>query len=602
MIPALEKYVFATTNKRNANLQKEILLINKERKKNNQFTIDILFWEDLCSILADPGNSDLLEKFYGSFINSLPGLPAFPAPDNLVDPGALPVGSRMLFTRNKVFTGRTEDLLRLAKVLAIPSNQDKPVENINPQVAVITGMGGLGKSQLAVEYCYRYGRYYRGVHWLQANQDLNLEIAECGRQMGSAALAGKTAGTGAGHSEAWEKDRRRLVVLDNLEDLAVLVEWLPKIGGCVLATSRRGDWPRDLNLEILALGTLNRPESRELLRKLAPRLNQELDSSLDRLADRLGDLPLALDLAGRYLDDRQRLGIESYLAEIDRAGQTPEHKSFVDWSEHNPTDHDTHLASIWQVSWQQLEEEKAENIAARQVFMMCGYCEANIPIPQDVLEDAINSKEGSFDRALKRLYGLGLLARTEQGPSIHPLLAEFARFQNRKADDSVLRELGKVLRSKIVIANKSGFPGKAIPYQPHIQTVGTALNDIEPATTASLWNNLGYLLDSMGDYFAAHPYYEQALALRRQVLGEKHPDTASSLNNLGYLLQSMGDYPMALQYYEQALAINKEMLGEKHPVTAISLNNLGALLNEMGDNPRRPADTSSRPWRSTRKF
>ena len=87
----------------------------------------------------------------------------------------------------------------------------------------------------------------------------------------------------------------------------------------------------------------------------------------------------------------------------------------------------------------------------------------------------------------------------------------------------------------------------------------------------------------MGDYAAARPYYEQALAISREVLGEKHPDTATSLNNLGYLLQAMGDYAAARPYYEQALAIRREVLGEEHPDTAQSLNNLGYLLQAMGD-------------------
>ncbi len=55
-----------------------------------------------------------------------------------------------------------------------------------------------------------------------------------------------------------------------------------------------------------------------------------------------------------------------------------------------------------------------------------------------------------------------------------------------------------------------------------------------------MYNQLGYLLQAMGDSAAARPYYEQALAIHREVLGEKHPDTASSLNNLGSLLHSHG--------------------------------------------------------------
>ena len=73
------------------------------------------------------------------------------------------------------------------------------------------------------------------------------------------------------------------------------------------------------------------------------------------------------------------------------------------------------------------------------------------------------------------------------------------------------------------------------------------------------------MLESQGDYAAARPLYEQALAIRKEVLGERHPDYATSLNNLAVLLQSQGDYAAARPLYEQALAIRKEVLGDAPP-------------------------------------
>ena len=61
------------------------------------------------------------------------------------------------------------------------------------------------------------------------------------------------------------------------------------------------------------------------------------------------------------------------------------------------------------------------------------------------------------------------------------------------------------------------------------------------------------------------------LALREEVLGEKHRDTALSLNSLGYLYGLLKDYTKARDYLERGLAIRKEVLGEKHPDTATSL-------------------------------
>ncbi len=96
-------------------------------------------------------------------------------------------------------------------------------------------------------------------------------------------------------------------------------------------------------------------------------------------------------------------------------------------------------------------------------------------------------------------------------------------------------------------------------------------------------NNLADLLQLQGDYSAARHLYEQALAIRKDVLGERHPDYAASLSNLALLLQSQGDYAAARPLYERALAIRKDVLGERHPGYASILNNLAALLSSQGD-------------------
>ena len=100
---------------------------------------------------------------------------------------------------------------------------------------------------------------------------------------------------------------------------------------------------------------------------------------------------------------------------------------------------------------------------------------------------------------------------------------------------------------------------------------------VETQRLADLCNWTGYYLKFRGEYTAARPYYERALAINEKSLGPDHPDTATSLNNLGGLLRAMGDLAAARPYYERALAIREKSLGPDHPDTATSLNNLAWL-------------------------
>ena len=111
------------------------------------------------------------------------------------------------------------------------------------------------------------------------------------------------------------------------------------------------------------------------------------------------------------------------------------------------------------------------------------------------------------------------------------------------------------------------------------------LGDNHPLTAQSL-NNLAVLYESQGRYSEAEPLYKQALAIWKQQLGDNHPDTATSLNNLAGLYESQGRYSEAEPLYNRSLAIIKQQLGDNHPNTATSLNNLALLYQSQDDIPQ----------------
>jgi hypothetical protein len=100
---------------------------------------------------------------------------------------------------------------------------------------------------------------------------------------------------------------------------------------------------------------------------------------------------------------------------------------------------------------------------------------------------------------------------------------------------------------------------------------------------ADLHDDLGATYDFLGDHRAGLEYAQQALAIRREVLGERHPETARSLDNVGASFDKLGDHRAGLEYAQQALAIRREVLGERHPETARSLDNVGASFDKLGD-------------------
>ncbi len=196
--------------------------------------------------------------FPGSYKeNPTPALPL----DRIPDPGPLPAGSRMPFSHNPLFVGRQEDLRTLARQLkAGETSAVGPVE-----IAAATGLGGIGKTQLAAEFVHRYGRSFDGgVFWMSFADPAAVpaEVAACGTSLDlhpsydDLPLDQQVRLV----EEVWMRAIPRLLVFDNCEEESLLDRWRPRTGGArVLLTSRRQRWDRSLGVESVQISTLPRP-------------------------------------------------------------------------------------------------------------------------------------------------------------------------------------------------------------------------------------------------------------------------------------------------------------------------------------------------------
>jgi tetratricopeptide (TPR) repeat protein len=567
--------------------------------------------------------------------------PAPPDPDGPIpDPGPLPPGSRMLLTPNENFTGREEALRALAQELLHG-------EGATLITQAIQGMGGVGKTQLAAAFAHRYGRYFHGVHWINAAQPeaIESEIALCGQKMAAAreaAFPQKLPDQLAWTLAAWQRDVSRLLILDNLEDVGAARQWLGRLcGGSlrVLLTARRTDWPGDMALRRLRLETFTPEESRAFLvkhletrfphaRKGSPdpeagggdlaiplerALGEEEREMLDALAERLGHLPLALELAGRYIVSFDSpgfvgLSVADYLEELAEQRSSLEHESMQNWDQESggPTKHDLDLMATFDLSWQRLEEK--EDHVAQRIFLLAGYCAPNEPIPHDLLRRAGAGEDGeplsgkTYGRALNLLTGLGLLEPPSParggdggGVTIHPLLAEYARALPPFPSPNVgrgeragergegLAALADTLVTMTYDANETGLPERFQPLRPHARAVAAWAEGAELEDAGTLWNNLGYHLKMVADYAGARASFERALRIDEAAYGPDHPNVARDVNNLGEVLRQQGDLEGARASLERALRIFEQLLGPEHPNVATLVNNLGLVQKAQGD-------------------
>lgn len=505
--------------------------------------------------------------------------------DDLPPVGPLPPGSRMPLARNPLFVGRRADLLRLAAALSAHSTA--AISQV--ETAAATGMGGIGKTQLASEFVHRYGRFFAGgVFWLsfESGEAVASEVAACGG-VGALDLRPDFANRSLDEQvrlvqAAWQEPAPRLLVFDNCEEPELLAAWRPTSGGCrLIVTSRRHDWDLALGVHVQSLAVLRRVESVQLLRQHRVDAPPEI---LDALAAELGDLPLALHLAGSYLRRYSRvLSAEQYLRHL-RDPTRLAHPSLQTGSA-SPTGHIQHVARTFALSYEQLDEQVAVDACARRLLIHLSCLApgeaAPYSLPAATLGLDLNHLEAALqmEDGVARLLELGLVEVDEQhNLRLHRLLGDFVRQVAGEVGPPAQAEVEAVIQAHLDASYAAVTPLTLLPIEAHLRhVVDTALGRGD-ASSATLSHALGKHLWQLGDFAAARAYMAQGLTIRQAVCGAHHADTAASHHLLGVVMQETGEVDQAYAHLQEALAIRLATVGEDHFDTADTLANLGEFL------------------------
>lgn len=470
----------------------------------------------------------------------LAGMPV----DRVPDVAPLPPGSRMALRRNPLFVGR-EDALRAVGAALTSGN-----------IAAVTGLGGVGKTQLVSEFVHRYGQYFAGgVFWLSFADGgaVPSEIAACGG-VGHLDLRPDFAGLSfedqvRAAAAAWASPIPRLLVFDNCESDKLLDLWRPPTGGCrVLLTSRRPAWPLAFAVQLVPLTVLGREQSVMLLQKHLH--DPAVDANdLSAIALELGDLPLALHLAGSVLVQyRDAITPAVYLQRLREPALLD--ARWLRSAQPSPTGHVQQVAITFALSYEQLDAAVSTDTLALGLLARAAHLAPGEPIPRDLLlataelpKDELEAPLQSED-ALTRLVALGLLERGTAGTlRLHRLLIIFVR--TRTVDTGAQAAVERAVLQIAIERSGDALLASLLALQPHLRRVTDAASERRDIQSARLCMVLGNHLMRLGDYLGATAYYSSALAIRRERLGDRDPDTVASMHGVGLVHKERGEYAKA---------------------------------------------------------
>ncbi|KAI1439348.1 hypothetical protein F5Y02DRAFT_424116, partial [Annulohypoxylon stygium] len=489
------------------------------------------------------------------------------------------------FGRNKNFVGRISIVEQLLQ--QIPPGVDQN----DCQRTALEGLGGIGKTQIALEAAYRVRDKHPdcSVFWVPAIDATSFENAyrDIGRQLGvkgidderadvktlvKAVLSGERAGS-------W------LLIVDNADDIELVTtfsKYLPSNrNGSILFTTRNHAIIPSLDISpegSTVINGMDREESFKMLKKYVRESQCRDIGKTAELLDILADLPLAIRQASAYMFENG-ISTTQYLQNCQSSNRDMIELLSEDFQDRGRYEASKNpVAMTWLISFERISQSRP--LAAQYLRFICFLAEKDIPI--SLLPPGRNERE--INKAIGTLKGYAFIMERNQPDlfDIHRLVRLAMR--NWLQTNGEWQECATKVFQRLT--DKYPFPEHKnratwMRYLPHGQAVLQLRNECADKETG-LFFNVAESYSQLGKYNEAEQMYQQTLELNEQVLGKEHPSTLSSMNNLALVLDSQGKYEEAEQMHRQILELKERVLGRKHPSTLSSMNNLALVLRRQG--------------------
>ncbi|WP_405899866.1 FxSxx-COOH system tetratricopeptide repeat protein [Streptomyces sp. NBC_00727] len=493
---------------------------------------------DLTNVGAEEAERRLLVRL---------GLPTDPLPEGTSSGPRFPSDTPQVWggvpRRNIRFTGREQLLTDTYRALQESGS--------GAGVVTLHGMSGVGKTQLAAEYVYRFGSEYDVVWWVPADRRAlyRQKLAELAPELGLS--------TGAEYGERLRAVRdslRRgdphahwLLILDGADEPEQIWDLVPTGPGHVLITSRNPEWSEH-NSNLVEVPVYRRDESVAFIRRRAPRLSP---AEADQLAEALEDLPLLLDQTAGWLNDSD-LSVEEYIELLEGGIDQDVVKVSADFP--------LAFQTAWSILLNKLRDTVPESV---DLLRLCSFfAPGSIPVrllkempPGDLPEQVsgLMSDPLLWNKAINQLrqYSVVRLESHESGIDaassgesiymhrmVHQIIGHDMTEENRE-------EFIDVVRRALAAAD----PGRPTDTRlwpayaeitPHLKWADV-LKSTDPAVQTLVLNCLRYMYLS-GEYRAGIKLGERAMAAWRELFGEDHPRVWDLSYHYANLLRAVGDY------------------------------------------------------------
>jgi len=532
--------------------------------------------------------------------------------DHLPDKGKILEDSRQVHNLpytsiGNLLKGRDEAMKQLDSRL---SHNKTKVAAIT-QVQAVHGLGGVGKTRLAVEYAWfaLQNKKFNAVLFVIADSpasiDTNLAALAAPEYLNLSEYNQKDQSVTVNAVLACLASRNDyLIIFDNVdtrEAREYIMKILPHLSsGKVLITSRASNWPH--GIADLSIDKLTTADAASYL--LQTTENKRTPSNDDnrlasQLSEKLDGLPIALEQAAAYISQR-RISFQTYLNELESSK-----KEVLSW--HNPllVNYPLPVLTVWQSSEKQLSEP------ARAILRLSSLLSPE-PIPVALFEPSVkhinsasallsprSSPSGSQQETkkselsntndvrslLSELADYSLIKLTESSFTIHRLVQDSIRLSISDLD---IKSFTKIVLEIIEDYMPRGISPQDIRSWPVYKSIEPHFTFILPSAelleifepTGHILNHFGLYLVEQARYTEAEIFYCRTLKIYENSFGPDNPSIATVLNNLAELLRETGRYKEAEPFYRRALQIDEKAFGKDHPNIARDINNLALLLHD----------------------